>query len=56
MEVRCEFYNMFNRHYLNAPDTYIGDSTFGNVTGIAATNPAGGSGSRVGQLGARFQW
>ncbi len=56
MEVRCEFYDVFNRHYLKPPDTYIGDSTFGNVTAIAPTNPAGGSGSRVGQLGARFQW
>ncbi len=49
LELGAEFYDVFNRHYYNAPDTYIGDSTFGKVTSVQET-------SRVGQLRARFQW
>ena len=48
LEIGSEFYDVFNRHYYNGPDTYIGDSTFGMVTGA--------SGNRTGQLRARFQW
>jgi hypothetical protein len=48
-ELGAEFYDVFNRHYYNAPETYIGDSTFGMVTGVNGTN-------RVGQLRGRFQW
>jgi Carboxypeptidase regulatory-like domain/TonB dependent receptor len=46
--LRAEFYDVFNRHYLAAPDTGIGDATFGQVTTVY--------GNRTGQLGARFQW
>jgi hypothetical protein len=48
-EVGAEFYDVFNRHYYNAPDTYIGDSTFGDVRSVNGVN-------RVGQLRARFQF
>jgi hypothetical protein len=48
-QVRGEFYNAFNRHYFNAPDNNVNDSTFGYVTGIAGS-------SRVGQVAARFEF
>jgi hypothetical protein len=48
LEIGAEFYDVFNRHYYNGPDTGINDSTFGMVTGI--------SGNRVGQLRGRFEW
>ncbi len=48
-EVGGEFYDVFNRHYYNAPDTYMGDSTFGDVRTVNGVN-------RVGQLRARFQF
>lgn len=48
-QLRGEFYNAFNRHYFNSPDTNINDSTFGDVTGVAGT-------SRVGQVAARFEF
>jgi hypothetical protein len=47
--VRGEFYNVFNRHYVNGPDTNPNDPTFGQITGVA-------SAPRTGQLGARIQW
>jgi hypothetical protein len=46
--LRGDFFNVFNRHYFNAPDTNPFDSTFGQVTYT--------SGNRVGQLGARIEW
>lgn len=48
-ELRGEFYNIFNRHYFNPPDTNVNDSTFGYVTGTAGS-------SRVGQVTARLDW
>ena len=48
-ELGGEFYDVFNRHYYNAPDTYMGDSTFGDVRTVNGVN-------RVGQLRARFQF
>jgi hypothetical protein len=48
-EVGAEFYDVFNRHYYNAPDTYIGDSTFGEVRSVNGVK-------RVGRLSARFQF
>lgn len=47
--IRGEFYDVFNRHYINSPDTNPNDTTFGQVTGVSGT-------SRTGQLGARVQW
>lgn len=47
--LRAEFYNVFNRHYFNSPDTGLGDATFGQILGISTP-------SRTGQLGARFEW
>jgi hypothetical protein len=49
LSIRFEFYNLFNRHYFNNPNTDIASPQFGYVTGI------GGS-PRQGQFGARFQW
>jgi len=49
LQFRAEFYNLFNRHYFNNPNTTIGGAYFGNVTSV------GGS-PRNGQLGARFEW
>jgi hypothetical protein len=47
--LRFEFYDVFNRHYINAPDDgYITDQYFGQVTGVY--------GGRTGQAGARFEW
>jgi outer membrane receptor protein involved in Fe transport len=47
--IRAEFYNVFNRHYINSPDTNPNDTTFGQVTGVSGT-------PRNGQLAARVQW
>ena len=49
LQIRAEFFNVFNRHYFDNPDTNIASTTFGNVLSV------GGS-PRVGQLGARFEW
>ena len=49
LQIRAEFYNLFNRHYFNNPNTTIGGAYFGDVTSV------GGS-PRNGQLGARFEW
>ena len=47
--IRGEFYNVFNRHYINSPDTNPNDVTFGQVTGVSGA-------PRNGQLAARVQW
>ncbi len=47
--IRGEFYDVFNRHYVNGPDTNPNDTTFGQITGVSGT-------SRTGQLGARVQF
>ena len=49
LQIRAEFYNLFNRHYFNNPSTTVGGAYFGDVTSV------GGS-PRNGQLGARFEW
>lgn len=47
--LRAEFFDVFNRHQWGSPNTgNIGSQYFGDVTGV--------SGSRHGQLGARFEW
>ena len=48
LAIRLEFFNVFNRHTVGSPDTNLGDSTFGKITGY------GSMGGRVGQFGARF--
>ncbi len=47
--IRGEFYDLFNRHYVNSPDTGGNSTTFGQITGVSGT-------TRTGQLGARVQW
>jgi hypothetical protein len=48
LQIRGEFFNVFNRHYFDDPNTSLGPN-LGRVLGV------GGS-PRVGQLGARFEW
>lgn len=48
MTLRAEFYNIFNRHYWDNPNTNFSSAYFGHVTGVY--------GNRTGQLGARFEW
>ncbi|MGD0922323.1 MAG: carboxypeptidase-like regulatory domain-containing protein [Terriglobia bacterium] len=49
LQIRAEFFNVFNRHYFDNPNTSLGSPQFGDVMSV------GGS-PRVGQLGARFEW
>lgn len=47
--IRGEFFNVFNRHHWNDPNSGATNSSyFGAVTGV--------SGNRRGQIGARFEW
>lgn len=48
LTLRAEFFDLFNRHYWNNPNTNFGSAYFGHVTGVW--------GYRTGQLGARFEW
>ncbi|MGC9199349.1 MAG: carboxypeptidase regulatory-like domain-containing protein [Acidobacteriaceae bacterium] len=48
LELRMEFFNLFNRNDLAGPDQNFADSTFGEILDY------GGLGGRVGQAGARF--
>jgi len=50
LQLRVEFYNIFNRHYLSDPVTNPGGSNFGYVLGTNGNPP------RQGQFGARFTW
>lgn len=49
LQLRLEFYNIFNRHTFNQPDTNLSSPTFGYVTGV-------NSSPRNGQFGARFEF
>lgn len=49
LQIRAEFYNLFNRHNFNNPDTGLTSPTFGYITSVQA-NP------RTGQFGARFEF
>ncbi len=48
MTLRADFFDVFNRHYWDNPNTTFGGGYFGHV--------AGAYGNRTGQLGARFEW
>jgi hypothetical protein len=51
LQLRMEFFNIFNRHHLANPVTDLGDKTnFGKVMGVTNDPP------RQGQFGARFEW
>jgi len=55
--LRAEFFDVFNRHHLNGPNTgNIGAQYFGNVTGLVTGDSPGALGHRYGQVGARFEW
>ncbi|HEY7303180.1 MAG TPA: TonB-dependent receptor [Bryobacteraceae bacterium] len=49
LQFRVEFYNIFNRHSFNNPDTNLTSPTFGYVTSV-------NSSPRQGQFGVRFEW
>jgi hypothetical protein len=44
----AQFFDFFNRHYYTSPDINQADTTFGQTTGV--------TGSRTGQISARFTW
>lgn len=46
--LHADFFDAFNQHHYNAPDTGRNDQFFGQVTGV--------SGNRIGQLSGRFTW
>jgi hypothetical protein len=50
LQLRLEFYNIFNRHYLGDPVFNPSSNQFGYVTGATNDPP------RQGQFGARFTW
>jgi hypothetical protein len=49
LQLRGEFFNVFNRHYFDNPNTSVGSKYFGDVLSVGGT-------PRVGQLGVRFEW
>jgi hypothetical protein len=49
LQLRLEFYNIFNRHTFQQPNTDISSSMFGFVTGVSSS-------PRNGQFGARFEF
>ena len=49
LQLRVEFYNIFNRHSFSNPDSNIASPTFGYVTGVSSL-------PRQGQFGIRFEW
>jgi outer membrane receptor for Fe3+-dicitrate len=49
LQLRVEFYNIFNRHTFAQPDTQLNSPTFGYVTGVNST-------PRQGQSGVRFEF
>ena len=48
-QFRAEFYNIFNRHFFDRPDTNIASPTFGQVINLTGS-------PRQGQLGVRFEF
>jgi hypothetical protein len=50
LQLRFEFYNIFNRHYLANPVTNLSNPDFGRINGVTNDAP------RQGQFGARFEW
>jgi hypothetical protein len=51
LEIRAEFFNLFNTPRFALPDTLYGDSTFGQISSTVS-----GSIPRHGQLGVRFEF
>jgi hypothetical protein len=51
LEIRAEFFNLFNTPRFALPDTLFGDSTFGQISSTVQ-----GSTPRHGQLGVRFEF
>jgi len=49
LQLRVEFYNIFNRHSFSNPNTTLNSPDFGYVTSVSST-------PRNGQFGVRFQW
>jgi Carboxypeptidase regulatory-like domain len=49
LQLRVEFYNIFNRHTFDNPSTDLTSPTFGLITGVNSL-------PRQGQFGVRFEW
>jgi hypothetical protein len=49
LQLRAEFFNIFNRHSFGAPNTNISSPYFGQVMSVS-------SDCRRGQIGVRFEW
>ena len=49
VEIRMEYFDVFNRTPFGLPDGSVDDSTFGDITGSAGDN-------RIGQFGAKFNF
>ena len=54
-EFRAEAYNVFNHPNFNAPDNYVGDSTFGESLSEVGRND-GTTGSRQLQFGLKLHF
>ncbi|PYV61318.1 MAG: hypothetical protein DMG97_43500, partial [Acidobacteria bacterium] len=55
IEIRAEFFNIFNHANFTNPNGDFNDSSFGVVTGVQ-TFGRNGSGGREGQISAKFYW
>lgn len=51
-----QFFNVLNRHYYSMPTLSESSTTFGQVTSIATSPPAGATSSRNGQVTIRATW
>jgi hypothetical protein len=56
MEIRMEFFNVFNHPNFTGLQTGIDGSTFGQATGIVDTVRGGGVTSRIIQWAIRVNW
>ena len=55
LQLRFEFYNLFNRTQFTKPDNIIGDPNFGYSTSQVGQND-GSTGARQVQIGAKFEF
>jgi hypothetical protein len=54
--IQFDYFNLFNRTQLQAPDTNFNDSTFGQITNFSAQENATTYGNREGQIQARIEF
>jgi hypothetical protein len=53
LSLRAQFFDIFNRHHLGAPNLQMNSPLFGHVTGLCSSCAVN---NRYGQLGARLEW